>query len=1025
MVKQGSDSGWKSWELTEKLGENPVRKLTIAIVFGALLLPNQALTLGLGDIEVSSALNQQLDAEIELLSASEGDAEALIVQLASREEFQRAGLDRPFMLSSIRFTTETRDGVPYIKVVTPKPIREPFLNFLVEVDWPQGHLIREYTILLDPPIFSGRPAPEQSSSSSRPAMSDTPAAVTQQPMMQDVGDFRPEPTSSMETPSTGTTLSGMARAGFGGTPKDRLLPLSADGYRIQKGDTAWSLAESLRPDPSVSVAKMMLALLRTNPEAFIQGNVNGLKRGYILRVPEMSEINAINQAEALAMVREQNALWREYQQAMSSGKPMPGHDTGMKSDGAMSTGVGSGRLAIVGVDGGSSTGIDPTAMSAEELRSELALTAERLETERLEKEGLQNRLEAVQSQLDNMKGLVSIEDREMAEMQAQVSPPTAETAEPEVMEEPATEATDAEEPVVEKIEVPEEVTPKALEQPAKPKVVAPPAPPASPVMPEAEPGLLEDPMILMAGGAVLLILLALVALAIKRRRASSEDEGEEEAVTETEESLTEAEGGIDDDATQVADEEGESDEEDHESTVILQAVPSHEETVITEAKTVITEAVAPVATAAAPVEEETDDVMAEADVYLAYGIYQQAEELLQGAIKNNPDREMYRVKLCETFYAAKNAEGFETAAKELHEQSGGEETAGWLKVAALGKDLCPDSELFKGVDVSAVADAVVVEPVAPAEMDIDLGGDENAAEETDLDFDIDAPEPVDEPLEIPDFDEPSTEEAGTVAEEPAEEAELEFDLSETDALDMSEESENKEEEFSLDIEASELDISDAESEEDSEAEPSSKETEGEFVDNSLDFGIDEIEGTEISDDADIDLDMSAGEESASDDTEADGFDISMDMDDEGFTDDSLDVAMGLEESETSTDDDVLDISMDLDEGDGLEGLIEETADDSSEDDGVIDIGLDMDEEDVSDDDTSIDNHEKTMILSSDDLDLPELGDVDEISTKLDLARAYMDMGDHDGSRSILDEVIAEGNDEQKKEAEDLLKEISS
>ena len=171
----------------------------IAIVFGALLLPNQALTLGLGDIEVSSALNQQLDAEIALLSANEGDAETLIIKLASREEFQRAGLDRPFMLNSIRFTTELRDGVPFIKITTPKPVREPFLNFLVEVDWPQGHLIREYTILLDPPIFSGKPALEKSSSSSRPSMSDEPAAVTQQPMMQDAGSFRPEPSSAIET----------------------------------------------------------------------------------------------------------------------------------------------------------------------------------------------------------------------------------------------------------------------------------------------------------------------------------------------------------------------------------------------------------------------------------------------------------------------------------------------------------------------------------------------------------------------------------------------------------------------------------------------------------------------------------------------------------------------------------------------------------------------------------------------------------------------------------------------------------
>ena len=148
-----------------------MRKLIVAIAFGAVFIPTHALTLGLGDIDVSSALNQQLDAEIELLSVAEGDTDTLIVKLASREEFARAGLDRPFMLGSLKFSTFVKDGKSYIKVSSPKPIREPFLNFLVEVDWPQGHLIREFTLLLDPPIFSGR---TESVESSRPATTSRP-----------------------------------------------------------------------------------------------------------------------------------------------------------------------------------------------------------------------------------------------------------------------------------------------------------------------------------------------------------------------------------------------------------------------------------------------------------------------------------------------------------------------------------------------------------------------------------------------------------------------------------------------------------------------------------------------------------------------------------------------------------------------------------------------------------------------------------------------------------------------------------
>ena len=978
-----------------------MRKLIIAITFGALLLPNQALTLGLGDIEVNSSLNQQLDAEITLLSAEEGDAESLIVNLASREEFQRAGLDRPYMLTSIKFSTETRDGIPYIKVVSPKPVREPFLNFLVEVDWPRGHLIREYTLLLDPPIFSGRPAPTQSSTS-RPAMGEKPAVIAPESTMPEVGDFRPtvSPSSdaaeSKQTSSTGTTLDGMDAVGSGGSGYDQRLPASADGYRIQKGDTAWSLAESLRPDTSVSVEKMMLALLRTNPEAFIQENINGLKRGYILRVPELSAINNINHSEALAMVREQNALWREYQQAMASGKPIPAHDGDMKSDGAMPSGVGDSRLAIVGVDGGSSSGVDPTAMSAEELRNELARTSEQLETERLEKENLRNRVDSLQGQVDNMKGLITIEDQEMADMQSTVSPDQA--ADPAAMEESVTQEVVPEQPMVDKVAETTEATPEVLEQPAKPVAPAPVMPP----MPEDESGLFEDPMILMAGGAGLLVLLALIAIIIKRRKPSStDDEQAEEDSTETEE-VGEIEVDTDFDATQIISEEAnEIAEEDHDSTVILQAVPKQEPTESDGEKTVITEAVAPVAPAA----EETDDVMAEADVYLAYGIFQQAEELLEGAIKSNPDREMYRVKLCETYYAAKNADNFEATAKALHEHSGGAESAGWLKVAALGKELCPDSDLFKNVDVSAVADAAIAEPSAPTEMDIDLGGDDSA-DAGELDFDIDAPEAVEESLELPDFDEPSTDSA----EAPAEEAELEFDIGDTgaldiDALDMPEEPEAAEEEFSLDIEASELDISDTETTEDSASGD-------DFVDSSLDFGIDEIGSAETTEETDISID---GMELDLDTKEsaADELDISMDLDD-----DSLDIAMELDETDTtdaSNDEDVLDISMDLEEPEAADEL-------TIEDDGAIDLGFDMEED--SDDTSTVDDDDKTMMRSPDDMDLTALDDVDEISTKLDLARAYMDMGDHDGTRSILEEVVAEGNDDQKKEAEDLLKELN-
>ena len=133
-----------------------MRRIILSSVLAALILPVQALALGLGTIEVSSQLNQKLDARISLLSAQPADAEVLIVKLASREEFVKAGLDRPFSLTSLKFKTLVEDDDVYITVTSPSPIREPTINFLVEVDWPQGQLLREYTILLDPPALTGQ-----------------------------------------------------------------------------------------------------------------------------------------------------------------------------------------------------------------------------------------------------------------------------------------------------------------------------------------------------------------------------------------------------------------------------------------------------------------------------------------------------------------------------------------------------------------------------------------------------------------------------------------------------------------------------------------------------------------------------------------------------------------------------------------------------------------------------------------------------------------------------------------------------
>lgn len=133
-----------------------MRKLIFALVFGVSVSPVSSFALGLGNIQVNSTLNQRLDARIDLLSAVPEDAEVMIISLASSEEFTKAGLGRPHFLTSLKFKAIVENGNVQISVTSPKPVREPSLHFLVEVDWPRGHLIRAYTILLEPPNITGK-----------------------------------------------------------------------------------------------------------------------------------------------------------------------------------------------------------------------------------------------------------------------------------------------------------------------------------------------------------------------------------------------------------------------------------------------------------------------------------------------------------------------------------------------------------------------------------------------------------------------------------------------------------------------------------------------------------------------------------------------------------------------------------------------------------------------------------------------------------------------------------------------------
>ena len=1053
-------------------------------------------TLGLGEIEVNSALNQQLDADIELLSAAPEDAESLIVKLASRQAFSRAGLDRPYLLNDLRFKTVVVNGVPHIKITSKSPIREPFLNFLLEVDWPKGHVLREYTILLDPPTFmtasmpashAAAPARSAPAGDSRPGASGMRPATVAAPLATAAGGLSAAPAQ------------GATRAAAQPAPQRQAAavavvtnaPASAPGgeYRIQSGDTAWSLADAMRPDRSVTVEQMMVALLRNNPESFINENVNGLKRGYILRVPDREQIAAISPAEARALVKQQAALWREYQQGMAGGTPAPVADNAAASGMAASpaeTGAADAHLQIVSAGTGASTSAsgDPTQMTAAELRQALAQAREQLESERVEKEALAEQVSRLEQQLKQQQGgALSVQNSDLAQAQQvaeggeQAAAEAAQNGMQDGMDETAlaqaespSEATDvtaaqdttenaaatAAENATENAAdngaenngageeagqgeageavFTEDATP-GEQPPAQPAPDAAPVTPATPVAPvtpapaqDPVSRLLNDPMMLAAGGGGAALLLLLLLLIIKRRKAAAEDAAPAVATASDDAaSLEDIADMVEDD--QLADEAlaGESDEEaaseeeaeaeqvDTESTMIMEAVdtsqaPEDEDELEEE-------------------EEPRDDVIAEADVYLAYGIYQQAEELLENAIAEHPDRDDYRLKLAETHYASKNRDGFIEVAKALHEHSGDDSPA-WKKVYAMGQDLCADEPLFQGSLVGGL-DVDALAPKAP-EMDFDLGLEEGGDDTPDLDLSLD-----DAALELPDLDEAATDDETTQAGESIDEAadtvamqadELEFDLSETEAISETpaEESEAEnaddilgDEEFALDIDASELDIEEA-----PESESAAEQEEEIEIDLSDDSAIADMEATMQVDSMDLDLDQAADESPAD---EAEGEQVESIEELEAALDEAESLDIDFEE-ETGADQAADDAE---DEATVMLDSVDEAVDETVQVDlasEAVDLDFNVDEgEQTGDAETADNTADQSLgdLPEEEEFDLSSLDDVDEVSTKLDLARAYLDMGDHEGTRDILQEVLADGNEAQKKEAQELMDQLES
>jgi pilus assembly protein FimV len=405
---------------------------------------SSALALGLGQIEVKSALNQPLSAEIPVISGISGETDALTVRLAPPEALSRVGLPAPSgVAANLEFALDSNArGQTVIRVTTPSKVNEPFVTFLLEVDWGKGRILREYTVLLDPPMMApvrrapvsapvpvSVPEPEVLAdvppppALSEPAREPEPAAV-----FEPVTEPQPEPAPVAQTPPAPPPPAATL------PPAPDPAPTRTDTYGpVASGETLWSIAQYARPDESISMNQMMLALLYANPDAFIDQNINKLKRGAILRIPTRDESMAVAAVEAAAQVREQMQSWRaQSAPVMQPAEPRPTSEPAPRpvasrppaADSRLELVPPRGDAAAAGAQSGASA-----AGEGRELRAELARSQEQISTLNQENVELKSRVTELEKIGSDSRRLLDLKNSELKAAQDRLAALEARQAE--------------------------------------------------------------------------------------------------------------------------------------------------------------------------------------------------------------------------------------------------------------------------------------------------------------------------------------------------------------------------------------------------------------------------------------------------------------------------------------------------------------------------------------------------------------------------------------------------------------------
>ena len=698
--------------------------LALAVMLSTSLTVQNAHALSLGRLNVQSALGEPLSAEIDITDITEAESAALRVGLAPADVYRAAGVEFNSVLASTDIRIDRKaDGRVLLRITNSRPITEPYLDLILEANWGSGRIVRDYTMLFDPP------KPRTSTTTTLP--SPIPAAVS-------------VPRSSVSSPlppsQAPRTAPAPVKSAAPTAPEVKSSPSAGNQVIVRRGDTASRIANAHKP-ANTSLEQMLVAMLRANPQAFIQNNVNKIKSGAVLDLPSTTEVASVSATEAKQFVATQGRDFNAFRQRLATAAlPAAEATQDRKASGTVQAEVKDTKAAQPTPDQLKLTKGAVQTPGKPNPEEKIAQARQAKDTAARTDELSRNITDLSKlNTATTSPGAASTPQATAAPVTAAPAPtppvaapattppttPTSAVASAPVPSTSAPASNPAAPPATGTAAPAEE--PKPIDKPAdKPSTEAaqpPAAPPPAPVPVAAAPapvateepsfvdGLLDNPLALpLAGGLIALLAGFGVYRWRQRKKPATVDSSFLESRLQPD-SFFGASGG--------------------QSIDTAEVLPTGNSMMYSPSQ----------------LDAGGDvDPVAEADVYLAYGRDLQAEEILKEALKIDPARPAVHLKMVEIFAKRRDVKAFEMQAMELYALTQGTGPE-WAQVCALAADLSPGNPLFqpggRPEQANATAGAVGTQAVSAFDNLPDTISltDKNEREmDLDLDFSLDVPD---------------------------------------------------------------------------------------------------------------------------------------------------------------------------------------------------------------------------------------------------------------------------------------------